>query len=148
MISLCLTESVNLLTSRYPVAPCRFVNSISVYGFYSNFNRLYVLQKDVAELMIKAININNILKRRILVEYIMRTKRQRISADTVIIIADQKIFCSTFIFNDKSSAFQNLDLLLYAPEHIFRHNYPLIKQNAPECAYHLQKKMTEARGRC
>lgn len=59
------------------------------------------------ELMVKLIDIDNILKSCRTEKDIMLSKSQRIAANPIIIVAKQKILCGSFVRNLQATRLQN-----------------------------------------
>lgn len=57
----------------------------------------------MTELMVEIVNVFDILERGRLRENIVLAERQRIAADTVIIVPQQKILCFGFVLDDKAA---------------------------------------------
>jgi hypothetical protein len=57
----------------------------------------------MTELMVEIVNVLDILERGRLRKNIVLAERQRIAADTVIIVPQQKILCFGFILDGKAA---------------------------------------------
>lgn len=73
---------------------CEFIN---IYRFHLYFNHFKILEDDVFELMVEMVNINNVLECCRFEKDIIIAEGQRITADPVVVIAEQKIFCQGLI---------------------------------------------------
>lgn len=62
-----------------------------------------MVQDDMTELMVEIVNVFDILERGRLRKNIVLAERQRIAADTVIIVPQQKILCFGFILDGKAA---------------------------------------------
>ena len=80
------------------------------------------------------ININNILERCRSGKDIIFTKGQRIAADPVVIIMEQKIFCQRLIIDDESTGTEDLQLFFNCLKILICHIVTPYKQNALKCA--------------
>lgn len=72
-------------------------------GLYLYLNGFDVVQDDMTELMVEIVNVFDILERGRLCKNIVLAERQRIAADTVIIVPQQKILCFGFILDGKAA---------------------------------------------
>ena len=70
--------------------------------FYLYLNGFDMVQDDMTELMVEIVNVFDILERGRLRKNIVLAERQRIAADTVIIVPQQKILCFGFILDGKA----------------------------------------------
>lgn len=71
------------------VSLCEF---IGVHSLYSNLDALQVLEQNVPQFMIEVIYVHNVLKSRSWIEHIMRTERQRIATDAIVVIPEKEVF--------------------------------------------------------
>jgi len=75
----------------------------------------------MTELVVEIVNVLDILERGRLRKNIVLAERQRIAADTVIIVPQQKILCFGLIFDGKAARTKNLDLFIYRFEVLVCH---------------------------
>ncbi len=111
-----------------------FCEFISIYGFHLHFDHFKILENDVPEFMVKAININNILKCSRFGKDIIFTESQRIAADSVVIIVQQKIFCLGFIIDGETAGTEDFQLFFNCFKILICHIIAPYKQNALKCA--------------
>ena len=62
-----------------------------------------MVQDDVPELVVEVVNVLDVLKRGRWGENIVFAERQGVTADTIIIVPQQKIFCFGLIFDGKAA---------------------------------------------
>lgn len=74
-----------------------------MHGLYLYLNGFDMVQDDMTELMVEIVNVFDILERGRLRKNIVLAERQRIAADTVIIVPQQKILCFGFILDGKAA---------------------------------------------
>ena len=64
------------------------------------------------QFVIEVVDIYNILKSSTLCKHIMLAKSQRVAADTVVVILEQKLLCGSFVGNVQTARLQNFDLFI------------------------------------
>lgn len=83
--------------------PIHFCEFIGIDGLHLHLDGFDVVQDDMTELMVEIVNIFDVLECGRLRKNIILAERQRIAADTIIIVPQQKIFCFGFIFDGKTA---------------------------------------------
>ena len=93
-------EICGIQITQRPIHLCKF---IGIDGLYLYLNGFDMVQDDMTELMVEIVNVFDILERGRLRKNIVLAERQRIAADTVIIVPQQKILCFGFILDGKAA---------------------------------------------
>lgn len=98
---LCLIGKViGIQITQRPIYLCKF---IGIDGLHLHLNGFDMVQDDMTELVVEIVNVLDILERGRLRKNIILAERQRIAADTVIIVPQQKILCFGFILDSKAA---------------------------------------------
>ena len=102
-----------------------------------------MVQNDVTELVVEIVNVLDILERGRLRKNIVLAERQRIAADTVIIVPQQKILCFGFILDGKARERRISICSSIVLKSLSAMKNLLYKQNAPKCAYAMRRGLGE-----
>ena len=86
---------------------CKFV---CVDRFHLYFNYLQVLEDDVPELVVETVDIHNVLESSGLEEYVVLAECERIAAEPIIIIVEQKVSCAGHILNGEAAGTEDFQL--------------------------------------
>ena len=101
LLMFCLIgEICGIQITQRPIHFCKF---IGIDGFHLYLNGFDMAQDDMTELVVEIINVLDVLERGRLRKNIVLAERQRIAADTVIIVPQQKILCFGIIFDGKAA---------------------------------------------
>ena len=93
-------EICGIQITQRPIHFCKFIGIDGLYLYLDGFD---MVQDDMTELMVEIVNVFDILERGRLRKNIVLAERQRIAADTVIIVPQQKILCFGFILDGKAA---------------------------------------------
>jgi len=105
-----------------------FRKFIRINRFHLHLDYFQVLEEDMPELVVKIVDIHDILENSGFEEYIIFTESQRITADPVIIVTEKEIPCSCFIINSEPPGAEDFQLFFDCPKVFARHGWLLISK--------------------
>ena len=86
------------------------------------------------ELVVETVDIHNVLESSGLEEYVVLAECERIAAEPIIIIVEQKVSCAGHILNGEAAGTEDFQLFFNCLKILICHIIAPYKQNALKCA--------------